>query len=90
MKTIIHALLLSLLASGSALAQSAHDHARMGHDKMPMSAPQDEFGMLDANKDGALSEDEMARHRLGPHFAMLDANRDGKLDKAEFAAGKAM
>ena len=90
MKIMIHALMLSSLAAGNVFAQSAHDHAKMGHDNTPMRAPQDEFGMLDANKDGVLSKDELARHRLGPHFAMLDANRDGKLDKAEFSAGKGM
>ncbi|MBZ3441993.1 hypothetical protein IPR02_19940, partial [Xanthomonas perforans] len=45
---------------------------------------------LDTNKDGSLSKEELAKHKLAPHFGMLDSNKDGKLSPQEFAAGKGM
>ena len=42
------------------------------------------FAELDANKDGALSEDEMGR--MGRMMAQADADKDGKLSAAEFTA----
>jgi Ca2+-binding EF-hand superfamily protein len=49
-----------------------------------------DFTKLDTNKDGSLSKEELAKHKLAPHFGMLDSNKDGKLSPQEFAAGKGM
>jgi hypothetical protein len=83
-----------LLVSGTVLA-AGQDHAghqghggHTGHDvAKPVS---DEFATLDANKDGALTKAEIAKHRLAPHFGMLDGDRNGSLSAGEFAAGRDM
>ncbi|WP_313231838.1 EF-hand domain-containing protein [Stenotrophomonas acidaminiphila] len=62
-----------------------HDHGQHA----PAAADAD-FTKLDTNKDGALSKEELAKHKLASHFDMLDGNKDGKLNPQEFAAGKGM
>lgn len=53
------------------------------------SAP-DAFAVLDTNKDGALSKQELAKHPMAAHASMVDANKDGSLSKSEFAALEGM
>ena len=65
------------------------DHKKQEHGQQKPAAST-EFTQLDANKDGALSKDELATHRLASHFGMLDSNKDGKLSPQEFSAGKGM
>jgi hypothetical protein len=40
---------------------------------------------LDANKDGAVSPDELARGHVGDEFRAVDANKDGAIDPLELA-----
>jgi len=50
------------------------------------AAPGGEFGTLDANHDGKISQDELkANVELSGKFSQADANSDGALSKAEFA-----
>ena len=83
-----------LLTSGAVLAggqdHTAHqDHAdHAAHDAAKPAG--EEFSTLDTNKDGALSKEELAKHRLAPHFSMLDSDRNGRLSAKEFAAGRDM
>lgn len=42
------------------------------------------FAELDANKDGALAEDEMGR--MGRMMAQADTDKDGKISTAEYTA----
>lgn len=53
----------------------------------------DRFAMVDANKDGAITQDEIkARHeakraeRKDAHFKKMDSNSDGSISRAEFDA----
>tara|TARA_R110000787_G_scaffold84077_1_gene180415 strand:+ start:637 stop:1230 length:594 start_codon:yes stop_codon:yes gene_type:complete len=53
----------------------------------------DHFAMVDANKDGAITQDEIkARHeamraeRKDAHFKKMDTNSDGSINRAEFDA----
>jgi hypothetical protein len=50
----------------------------------------DAFARYDRDRNGLLSQTELARHPMGAHAQMADANRDGALDRAEFAALEAM
>lgn len=51
-----------------------------------VAAEQTIYNELDANKDGAISQDEAAvLPVLKEQWKELDANADGKLDQAEFA-----
>ena len=56
------------------------------HSKMASA----EFASLDKNKDGKLTQDELADSPLAAHFSMLDTDKDGSLSKAEFAKGHSM
>lgn len=67
----------------------AHGDHGHGHGQHKLAADA-EFTKLDRNKDGALSRDELAKHRLSGHFVMLDADKNGSLSPKEFAAGKGM
>ena len=45
-----------------------------------------DFGSLDANSDGKISQDELkVNTQLGARFGEADANKDGILNRAEFA-----
>ncbi|EKT4102255.1 MULTISPECIES: hypothetical protein [Lysobacteraceae] len=66
------------------------DHKKQEHGQHKPAAADADFTKLDTNKDGALSKEELAKHKLAPHFGMLDGNKDGKLSPQEFAAGKGM
>ncbi|CAN7334833.1 hypothetical protein [Pseudoxanthomonas sp.] len=66
------------------------DHKKQEHGQHKPAAADADFTKLDANKDGSLSKEELAKHKLAPHFGMLDSNKDGKLSPQEFAAGKGM
>jgi hypothetical protein len=45
------------------------------------------FQMLDANKDGLLSRDEVrGRHHMEKNFDAIDTNKDGQLSPAELKA----
>ena len=66
------------------------DHKKQEHGQHKPAASDADFTKLDANKDGSLSKEELAKHKLAPHFGMLDSNKDGKLSQQEFAAGKGM
>jgi Ca2+-binding EF-hand superfamily protein len=52
---------------------------------LAVAAPDKEFAMMDANKDGKLSA---AEHAAGAQsmFEQMDANRDGKVTAAEMTA----
>ena len=65
------------------------DHKKQEHGQHKPAADAD-FTKLDVNKNGALSKEELAKHKLAAHFGMLDTNKDGKLSSQEFAAGKGM
>lgn len=50
------------------------------------AADKDMYSSLDANQDGAISQEEAAAMPgLNDKWAELDANADGVLDQAEFA-----
>ena len=61
--------------------KNAMDHA--AHAPSPAS---NTFQELDSNKDGKLSQAEMAKHPMAAHFAMLDADKNGYLSPEEAAA----
>ncbi len=97
--TPLYLLILPIFA-GTVLAAGTKpttDHSQIDHSKMDHDAGHAEqagnaagFTALDRNKDGTLSNAELAKHKLSPHFGMLDVNRDGRLTSAEFDAGKGM
>lgn len=63
------------------------DHQRGGHQGMPGgAAPKKAFADWDANKDGKLSREEMAKHPMANHFGMMDANKDGFLSPKELSS----
>ena len=95
------ALAATLSVAGLAVAQDAPPPGRMM--KMPDTRAEvqamvaEHFKMMDANKDGFVTRDEMAagrekmrtemraKHRA-EMFAKLDTNKDGSISKAEFMA----
>ena len=62
------------------------DGATMDHAAPAPSTASNTFQKLDSNKDGKLSQAEMAKHPMAAHFAMLDADKDGYLSPKEAAA----
>jgi len=62
------------------------DHQGGEHEGMPGGpAPKKAFSEWDANKDGKLSREEMAKHPMAAHFGMMDANKDGYLSPKELS-----
>lgn len=55
------------------------------HDHSGGPASKQAFVDLDANKDGRLSRDELAKHPMAAHFGMMDADKDGYLSPQEFS-----
>ena len=78
------------LMAGAAFAGGQTTTPTTDHGQHKPAAADADFTKLDANKDGSLSKEELAKHKLAPHFGMLDSNKDGKLSPQEFAAGKGM
>ena len=78
------------LMAGAAFAGGQTTTPTTDHGQHKPAAFDADFTKLDANKDGSLSKEELAKHKLAPHFGMLDSNKDGKLSPQEFAAGKGM
>lgn len=98
MKTVTSWLFVVAIAAGTAYAAEPQktsaksvaptaDHGKM---TMPGHAAPDAFAVLDANKDGALSKAELAKHPMAAHASMVDANKDGVLNRSEFAALQGM
>lgn len=101
-RLLIAAATLALIG-GPAIA----DHHGGGHgDGKAMKAPETRaevesrvkahFAMIDANKDGAITAEEMSAQREAMrakmqdrHFASMDSNGDGSISRAEFDAGHA-
>ena len=93
-----------LLASAMALATApamAHDHSPRHPDKgAPEMSRADAaarakamIAEMDADKDGAVTRDEMTAHRAAQHkalqdrmFAEMDSDKDGQISRAEFDA----
>jgi Ca2+-binding EF-hand superfamily protein len=86
-----------LVASGAASAQTSTAPAPVAPVAPAASAASSPFAkkhhaaevfqMLDVNKDGLLSRDEVkSRPRLEKNFDVIDANKDGQLSPAEFKA----
>ena len=70
-------------ASAGAEASMADTHRQQFYGEL--------MGQLDANRDGALQQEETRDSWLQPDFGRLDGNQDGNLDRAEldrFIAGK--
>lgn len=94
-------LLISFLFSGTAIAadpvkndtpvntqsmdHGSTSHGHMDHGKSPPGKDNAAFIKLDANKDGKLSKEEMAKDPKAAHFSMLDTDKDGALSSAECA-----
>ncbi len=82
MKLAFATLAFTLCAAGAALAHDG-DHGKRGG-----------FGMLDTNKDGAISQAEAcggpraAEGMLCKNFATIDTNKDGSLSKEEMKAAR--
>ena len=79
---------LLLIAPAALMAQSAQNHdAHAGHagTQMPSRRASPSFVQIDANKDGKISKDEMAKHPKAGHFSKMDADKDGFLNQDEFA-----
>ena len=82
MKLKLVTLALTLCAAGASFAHDGQHGKRGG------------FGMLDTNKDGAISQAEAcggpraAEGALCKNFAAIDANKDGVLSKDEMHAAK--
>lgn len=101
MKQAASLLLLSLtFATGAAFAANPEkateptattmDHSEMSMTHTAHQTTPDAFAMLDTNKDGALSKQELVKHPMAAHASMVDANKDGSLSKSEFAALEGM
>ena len=72
--------------AGAALAQTPAT-TPSGQSDAAMAA-QSAFKRLDANKDGKLSKEEVARNpSVAAKFDALDKDRDGSLSLDEFSAG---
>jgi len=91
MKQVSLVLLVLAVATGNAFASpQSHAHGATGH--APATAPvaSDEvartFAALDANKDGRLSKEELAKHPMAAHASMVDADKNGNLSREEFTA----
>lgn len=82
-------LILLALAVGPVLAANHQNHpASTAESASSRSA--DAFSRLDLNKDGSLSQAELAKHPMAGHAGMVDANKDGRLDRTEFNALQSM
>lgn len=93
MKQVSLVLLVLAVATGNAFASpqsQSRAHGAKGH--APATAPvaSDEvartFAALDANKDGRLSKEELAKHPMAAHASMVDADKNGNLSREEFTA----
>ncbi len=69
-------------AQKGGMHQRHHGHGMKGEPMMPM------FGMLDENKDGKLSKEEMQKG-VDKMFADADANKDGVITREEMQAHRA-
>ena len=84
-------LILFALAVGPVMAANHQNHpASTGENASSQSASAGAFSRLDLNKDGSLSQAELAKHPMAGHAGMVDANKDGRLDRAEFQALQSM
>ncbi|MEH7829013.1 EF-hand domain-containing protein [Gemmobacter denitrificans] len=82
----VTALLVGGLGS-AALADKAREHGGEGGPMgmMMMGGPLAQFDVIDTDKDGKLSPDEMAAHRAA-RVAEMDGDKDGKISAAELEA----
>lgn len=85
-------LTLALASAGALAAPQAHpsappmDHSKMAAAPDPSGDIAKAFDALDTNKDGQLSREELAKHRMGAHASMVDADKNGSLSREEFKA----
>ena len=93
MKISTLSILLALTVGGAAWAQGRLDADGNGTISRQewLNAAGARFDRLDANKDGVLTPDEMARgKRRGPpgqrQFSRMDTNGDGEISSSEFSA----
>jgi hypothetical protein len=79
--------LVSVMASGAALAGSWDSGSPDGSKAMPHHGHMMSRHSVDANKDGVVSRDEaQALPRLAAEFDSVDSNKDGQLDQGEMTA----
>jgi Ca2+-binding EF-hand superfamily protein len=80
-------ILVSVMASGAALAGAWDSGSTAGAKAMPHHGHMMSGHSVDANGDGVVSRDEaQAFPRLAAEFDSVDSNKDGQLDKAEMTA----
>ena len=80
-------ILVSVMASGVALAGAWDSGSPAGSKAMSHHGPMMGGHSMDANDDGVVSRDEaQAFPRLAAEFDSVDSNKDGQLDQAEMAA----
>jgi hypothetical protein len=100
--TVVLAMAAALWFGVNAWAQGGNA-GEAGKGKSPHKSPEEIFQAMDANSDGAVTQDEFiafhearaktagrpapAKEMMEKHFAGLDTNNDGKLTKEEFLAG---
>ena len=93
MKYVSLLLLGVAFAAGGAIASpQSHGHAHAAPAENASAAPTASediaraFDALDANRDGQLSREELAKHPMGAHASMVDADKAGALSREEFKA----
>ncbi|MCI0685224.1 MAG: CehA/McbA family metallohydrolase [Gemmataceae bacterium] len=70
-------------------AFTGYAHSASGLGINPKAAAQRNLALLDANKDGKLSQEEASKGLLPDAFQAIDANNDGSLTVAELVAANA-
>jgi Ca2+-binding EF-hand superfamily protein len=86
-KTVVAVLVLMGAALGSAALadRGMGGMGGMGGPGGPGAMLMENFDAIDTNKDGKITQDEIAAHRAA-EFAAADTNGDGQLDAEELAA----